>query len=59
MEKLQERLQQLELQRAQLSRSFDQITGGILEVQRQIQEELEAQAEAKTEVVEEEEVGVE
>jgi len=57
MEKLHERLQQLELQRAQLSRSFDQITGGILEVQRQIQEELEAQAEA--EVVEEEEVGAE
>ena len=57
MEKLQERLQQLELQRAQLSRSFDQITGGILEVQRQIQEELEAQAEV--EVVEEEEVGAE
>ena len=55
MEKLQERLQQLELQRAQLSRSFDQITGGILEVQRQIQEELEAEAE----VVEEDEVGVE
>ena len=57
MEKLQQRLQQLELQRAQLSRSFDQITGGILEVQRQIQEELEAQAEV--EVVEEEEVGAE
>ena len=57
MEKLQERLQQLELQRAQLSRNFDQITGAVLEVQRQIQEELEAQAEA--EVVEEEEVGAE
>ena len=57
MEKLQQRLQQLELQRAQLSRSFDQISGGILEVQRQIQEELEAQAEV--EVVEEDEVGVE
>ena len=55
MKKLQERLQQLELQRAQLSRSFDQITGGILEVQRQIQEELETEAE----VVEEDEVGVE
>ena len=55
MEKLQERLQQLELQRAQLSRSFDQSTGGILEVLRQIQEELEAEAE----VVEEDEVGVE
>jgi len=53
VEKLQERLQQLELQRAQLSRSFDQISGGILEIQRQIQEELEAQ------VVEEEEVGAE
>ena len=55
MEKLQQRLQQLELQRAQLSRSFDQISGGILEIQRQIQEELEAEAEA----VEEDEVGVE
>ena len=55
MEKLHERLQQLELQRAQLSRNFDQITGAVLEVQRQIQEELEAQAE----VVEEEEVGAE
>ena len=55
MEKLHERLQQLELQRAQLSRSFDQISGGILEIQRQIQEELEAEAE----VVEEDEVGVE
>ena len=55
MQELQERLQQLELQRAQLSRSFDQISGGILEVQRQIQEELEAEAE----VVEEDEVGVE
>ena len=57
MEKLYERLQQLELQRAQLSRNFDQISGGILEVQRQIQEELDAQA--KAEVVEEDEVGVE
>ena len=55
MEKLQQRLQQLELQRAQLSRSLDQISGGILEIQRQIQEELEAEAE----VVEEDEVGVE
>ena len=34
MEKLHERLQQLELQRAQLSRSFDQISGGILEIQK-------------------------
>ena len=57
MEKLQERLQQLELKRAQLSREFDIATGAALEVQRQIQEQLEAQAEA--EVVEEEEVGVE
>ena len=38
MEKLQERLQQLELQRAQLSRDFDVATGAALEVQRQIQE---------------------
>ena len=55
MEKLQERLQQLELQRAQLSRDFDLVTGAVLEIQRQIQEELEAEAE----VVEEDEVGVE
>ena len=38
MEKLQERLQQLNLERMQLSRSFDQLTGAILEVERQIQE---------------------
>ena len=38
MEKLQERLQQLELQRAQLSRDFDIVTGAALEIQRQIQE---------------------
>ena len=55
MEKLQERLQQLELKRAQLSREFDIATGAALEVQHQIKEQLEAQAE----VVEEEEVGVE
>ena len=55
MEQLQERVTELDLQRAQLSRSFDQISGGILEIQRQIQEELEAEAE----VVEEDEVGVE
>ena len=55
MEKLQERLQQLELKRAQLSREFDIATGAALEVQRQIQEKLEAEAE----VVEEDEVGVE
>ena len=36
MEKLQERLQQLNLERMQLSRSFDQITGAMLEVERQI-----------------------
>ena len=45
MEKLQERLQQLELKRAQLSREFDIATGAALEVQRQIQEKLEAEAE--------------
>ena len=38
MEKLQERLKQLNLERMQLSRSFDQLTGAILEVERQIQE---------------------
>ena len=57
MEKLQERLQQLELKRAQLSREFDIATGAALEVQHQIKEQLELQAEA--EAVEEEEVGVE
>ena len=55
MQELQERLQQLELKRAQLSREFDIATGAALEVQHQIKEQLEAQAE----VVEEEEVGVE
>jgi predicted nuclease with TOPRIM domain len=38
MKKLQERLKQLNLERMQLSRSFDQLTGAILEVERQIQE---------------------
>ena len=38
MEQLQERLQQLNLERMQLSRSFDQITGAMIEVERQIQE---------------------
>ena len=55
MEKLQQRLQQLTLERSQLSRTFDQITGALLEVQRQIEEEVASQAE----VVEEDEVGVE
>ena len=55
MEKLQERLQQLSLERNQLSVTYNQFTGAVLEVQRQIQEELEAEAE----VVEEDEVGVE
>ena len=49
MEKLQERLQQLSLERMQLSRSFDQLTGAILEVERQIQESI------SVETVEEEE----
>ena len=56
MEKLQERLQQLELQRAQLSRDFDVVTGAALEIQRQIEELVKAE---EAEVVEEEEVGVE
>ncbi len=54
MEKLQERLKELELQRAQLSRDFDVITGAALEIQRQIEELIKAE-----EAVEEEEVGVE
>ena len=51
MEQLQERLQQLNLERMQLSRSFDQITGAMIEVERQIQEL------ASVEIVEEEPVG--
>ncbi len=51
MEQLQERLQQLNLERMQLSRSFDQITGAMIEVERQIQEF------ASVENVEEEPVG--
>ena len=51
MEQLQERLQQLNLERMQLSRSFDQITGAMIEVERQIQEL------ASVENVEEEPVG--
>jgi len=51
MEQLQERLQQLNLERMQLSRSFDQITGAMIEVERQIQEL------ASVEIAEEEPVG--
>jgi predicted nuclease with TOPRIM domain len=51
MEQLQERLQQLNLERMQLSRSFDQITGAMIEVERQIQEL------ASVENVEEEPIG--
>ena len=47
MEKLQERLQQLNLERMQLSRSFDQLTGAILEVERQIQEFVVVEEEEK------------
>ena len=50
MEKLQERLQQLELQRAQLSRDFDIATGAALEVQRQIQELVKEEEELEEEV---------
>ena len=50
MEKLQERLQQLELKRAQLSRDFDIATGAALEVQRQIQELIKAEEELEEEV---------
>ena len=52
MEKLQERLQQLSLERMQLSRSFDQITGAMLEIEKQIQELA-----SETVVEEEEKVG--
>ena len=51
MEQLQERLQQLNLERMQLSRSFDQITGAMIEVERQFQEL------ASVEIAEEEPVG--
>ena len=54
MEKLQERLQQLSLERMQLSRSFDQITGAMLEIEKQIQELASG-----TVVEEEETVGAE
>ena len=47
MEKLQERLKQLNLERMQLSRSFDQLTGAILEVERQIQEFVVVEEEEK------------
>ena len=50
MEKLQERLQQIELQRAQLSREFDIATGAALEVQRQIQELIKEEEELEEEV---------
>ena len=50
MEKLQERLQQLELRRAQLSREFDIATGAALEVQSQIQELLKEQEEFEEEL---------
>ena len=36
IEKLTERLQQLNLERINLSRSFDQITGAMLEIEAQI-----------------------
>ena len=51
MEKLQERLKELELQRAQISRDFDVLTGAALEIQRQIEELVKAK---EAEVVEEE-----
>ncbi len=50
MEKLQERLQQLELKRAQLSREFDIATGAALEVQSQIQELIKEEEELEEEV---------
>ena len=50
MEKLQERLQLLELRRAQLSREFDIATGAALEVQSQIQELLKEEEEFEEEV---------
>ena len=36
IEKLTERLQQLNLERINLSRSFDQITGAMIEIENQI-----------------------
>ena len=39
IEELQQRLQQLSLERSQLSTTFNQFTGAIMEVERQIAEE--------------------
>ena len=50
MEKLQERLKELELQRAQLSRDFDVLTGAALEIQRQIEELTKEEDELEEEV---------
>ena len=50
MEKLQERLQQLELKRAQLSREFDIATGAAIEVQHQIAELVKEEEELEQEV---------
>jgi len=54
LEELQQRLQQLSQERSQLSISYNQFTGAMLEVERQIVEEqkkLEAPVEEKEEVV--------
>ncbi len=48
MEKLQERLQQLNLERINLSRSFDQVTGAMIEVENQIKA-LQQEADGATE----------
>ena len=49
IEELQQRLQQLNLERSQLEISFNQITGAMLEVERQIVEEQKKLEPAKEE----------
>ena len=48
IEKLTERLQQLNLERINLSRSFDQITGAMIEIDNQIKA-LKPEADGATE----------
>jgi predicted nuclease with TOPRIM domain len=49
IEKLTERLQQLNLERINLSRSFDQITGAMIEIENQIKA-LQPEVDGATEI---------
>ena len=49
IEELQQRLQQLNLERSQLEISFNQLTGAMMEVERQIAEEQKKLEPAKEE----------